>query len=1233
MSDLISAQAVPVQRAQSTKAIRLIPAGALPPGAIPLPVGQFPANTAIANTFPALPPNHFLGQDCTGCHDPSFMAAYLASLENLSNQNRGLAVESTNEVDESTTTISQALQKSSLAKPRTIEAVLEARRDLAFGGLKAMPVADTSQEQQSAARADRIAMLIRSGNWNGYQQELTACSDQAAAVHQTVVQLLSSNDQAMLPEEVLDLATVTLPLPAATAIIDKNTEIEDSPPGETSAVNETEDPLLNNYGVLLKKAARRGSTRTLLQRLEQGVGLYGGADPENRDRTCDLLVAAEMHAEALPYLDPLPVEETATSQLRIRHGLYHKAVASSQTDLRSKHDHLIQSADLFSSVAEDSTVDVKDRTQSVTLLIELLPGLPHTWTTSWRQRVFADSGEVGQALLSQLGSQARTLIQNRSSSSASRLKILQSIRIAVSTLLDQIGQEVGPWQASIDALAIAFSDEANLSLGKTISLPANRRATQKIRPRDLTDAIPDKRWIQLVAPSLRQNITMAAIACAARADEAEQAMEALRAVANDPAVDLSILASTLVKEWTRNLDPNRPDDEFFERRVITSSGVFINSFGGQRSAPLTRSKQRRSLRHLGEVVKELRELKVPELDWATLVDAFTASHSQAEVYLETDIEALFGPVDQLPAEVSEQLAMKMWRQLQRNWRSPEIQQARGTRRTTEELQEEVERGYQLGLRLTDHARQQAPLSWNAAMLAGNLRFDLAEYWHELDPDLERYVPQREAAFARYADAVRIYSDQFIALKEPRSVTPHLQWFTSALGATELGFLTMTTKPENDQVGLLQGSFAALSEEEQLLHKGLFASAVESSVGSVKADLKSRFVRHAMRIIGDHPLGRGTRRLARLYEDLESEVELKISIDGSNEVGTEPFGVRVALRYTDSLERESGGFDLYLRNQVYVRLAPQPMDYRDDFESRLREAFDEHFTIEALQFNNPDSKPYSFQRAGWMEQAFAYLILKAKDRSVDLLPEVRIDLDFHDGTNGSVRVPVVSPVLPLLASTSSGPRPTAGTNQVEIALDGRELESGKLKLEILAQGLGVLPDLDGILPGWNQQFTDAGYSIAETDGVIDNGLNVVKIDPEVIPIVPESERSWTINLQTPEQVESNTVFHFPAATEGTTLVCKKYEDFDIVTLEQPMASLIIPTKGLPDWAIMAIGAIVSVLVLWWMKRNKKSEEVVVPRWQMPEEVSPLSITHLLRQIEQEQALSDSNELISLQTEVA
>jgi hypothetical protein len=284
------------------------------------------------------------------------MAAYLASLAPpvfADTEPLNVSV-----VDEKPTiSIAVALNTTTLARPRNIEAVLEARRDLAFGGLKEMPAEDASKQKLATTRAGRIALLIRSGNWTGYQQELDACGDQANDVHRRCVQLLAQHDQAMLPEEVLDLATVNLPAmessmtdPEAPEVVAIPTTIEppefpiDADPGdlpvavrstasrvltgavatlvippravasrlatrrsvETTAASAYEsaaapsniDPLLRSYATLLKKAATRGSTRTLLQRLEAGVGLREdvlGAQAKEAAAERDLTIA---HANA-----------------------------------------------------------------------------------------------------------------------------------------------------------------------------------------------------------------------------------------------------------------------------------------------------------------------------------------------------------------------------------------------------------------------------------------------------------------------------------------------------------------------------------------------------------------------------------------------------------------------------------------------------------------------------------------------------------------------------------------------------------------------------------------------------------------------------------------------------------------------------------------------------------------------------------------------------------------------
>jgi hypothetical protein len=67
--------------------------------------------------------------------------------------------------------------------------------------------------------------------------------------------------------------------------------------------------------------------------------------------------------------------------------------------------------------------------------------------------------------------------------------------------------------------------------------------------------------------------------------------------------------------------------------------------------------------------------------------------------------------------------------------------------------------------------------------------------------------------------------------------------------------------------------------------------------------------------------------------------------------------------------------------------------------------------------------------------------------------------------------------------------------------------------------------------------------------------------------------------------------------------------------------------------MTIGGIIAALAFFLASRNKKVAQVVEPRWKMPEEVSPLSVSHLLRSIEAQRALIDNDQLPALRDEVA
>ena len=124
------------------------------------------------------------------------------------------------------------------------------------------------------------------------------------------------------------------------------------------------------------------------------------------------------------------------------------------------------------------------------------------------------------------------------------------------------------------------------------------------------------------------------------------------------------------------------------------------------------------------------------------------------------------------------------------------------------------------------------------------------------------------------------------------------------------------------------------------HLGLLATSLVSAVDSLNPEVKPRVVRHALRIVGDHPSAAPLRRINALYEDLiDDEIHLRLALDGPDRVGTEdPFAVVLSLRYTNAVDRETDGFAKYLQNGVWVNMGNRgtSVNYRDRLERSIRD---------------------------------------------------------------------------------------------------------------------------------------------------------------------------------------------------------------------------------------------------------------------------------------------------------
>jgi hypothetical protein len=335
------------------------------------------------------------------------------------------------------------------------------------------------------------------------------------------------------------------------------------------------------------------------------------------------------------------------------------------------------------------------------------------------------------------------------------------------------------------------------------------------------------------------------------------------------------------------------------------------------------------------------------------------------------------------------------------------------------------------------------------------------------------------------------------------------------------------------------------------------------------------------------------------------------VDGSSDVGHgEPFGAQLAVWATRAVSREGGGFGKYLMNEQYNPMTGQPVNYKDDLEKKLRETIGEKFEVLAVNFHKPEIQPVGLPRAGWEQFPLAYLLLKARDASVDRLPPVQLDMDFSDGT-GLVILPVSSPVALLDARAEKPAARTAAEVSVEEVLDDRKAAEGTVMLEVRAKAKGLVPSLD--------QLVDVGavkgLTVAKVE---DHGLSIVDLDTSTSTVVPLTERSWAITFRPNAGAGAVESFVFPTARGGAgapKVTLKRYADADIV--EAKAIASIAPVRAGGATAIwigagvVAVGVAAGLFAI--LRRHGADSARPAERFAVPEMVTPIGSLALLRRI--------------------
>ncbi|MDP1661339.1 MAG: hypothetical protein Q8L55_05430, partial [Phycisphaerales bacterium] len=385
------------------------------------------------------------------------------------------------------------------------------------------------------------------------------------------------------------------------------------------------------------------------------------------------------------------------------------------------------------------------------------------------------------------------------------------------------------------------------------------------------------------------------------------------------------------------------------------------------------------------------------------------------------------------------------------------------------------------------------------------------------------------------------------------------------------------------------------------------------------------------------------------------------------VGTgRQFGVLFSLRFTNSVDRETGGFAKYLQTNAFVRVGRQyqEVNFREKLQKNIETTLGKGFSVESIGFFDPFMPPRGVTESGqdgWLEKPMAYAVLTRKDPAADRLPQVTMDMQFEDQT-GPVTLVLPSNTPPIAvggaAADAAAQRPVSDLKVTMIVdpRDARDREKGRtIKLEVVIRGKGAVPDLREAVTGIDNAI--AGYAIEEKG--IEAKPTVVMQDGEAStsrfgygrPKAPEGgypepdasgvyrlnvERSWVVTYS-PTGSSQGSTFTLPKLATGVqaTVDTRYFSDMDLVPVEggavrvegrSPLAT-IVPLGG----AVVLIAAGV------FGYRRIKAKRTATPAdgaFAIPEHITPLNAVMTLRRLQADRAATlDEPRRADLQRDIA
>jgi len=980
----------------------------------------------------------------------------------------------------------------------------------------------------------------------------------------------------------------------------------------------------------LAKLIPANPTPEFFARLKDGTRYLGAANLDQRVATAALLLDSKHIKEADAFLPDL-AEARAAKSYRALNLISRYHAEAHQLD--SGKDHLPVAWELSLEVLSNASAPAKARAEALYRAVSLVADLEEGSGQDWLRKTFSDPGGEGFEILAAVGTVGSQSRMVRSADFRLEQARLQSS--AAEAVLATEGLDLSRWHEVFTIYALNWLHEAETSarLDQSTSLRPvmqfdsfgnrfyssrsqtvsnSRDQPNPIPIGDLLEIVPSPKWISVVDDTVRLKLLEEIPGLFLKVKEQQKAFPYIRQVAEARPATAINLVKNLINVWAENNNPNQ------QNRYRSSYSYYYGYNNQAQTIPLTRSKQERNLKELAALIAEIRTLGLEDSFDKELSSAFITVHSKAEVWRLEALESVFGDLEKLDADTVASLIERMRINLAALWPDPKLQEEYQTKRTDKEKDQQVMDGYQMAEMVTADACEKFPGSSRLLTQLAALGYEKSNYLSAQKPQAD-HSGNKRAALDELARAADLYARSLPLEKESdESTAVYETWFFAALGSPLLEALKNHHQPVESEYPKIKSALESLPGGTRERHLEKFARTLNSRITNVSPDLKFRFLEAALSITGDHEEMATASEIYDYYRDLVTEIELVATLDGSAQVGREPFGLFVNLHHTREIERESGGFQRYLQNQnnstsFSYNFGRPTEDYRDKFEKAARAALEEHFEIVSMTFHTDKVESHTSSRPGWRTTPYVYFLLKSKGPQIDTIPPLKIDLDFLD-TSGHVVLPISSANLPVDASGEAEPRPFREL-KVTMTLDEREAEEkGEWHLEVKTRGEGLVPPLASLM-----ELPPAGFEMVQTD---DQDLQIDELSTQTDDGAPLSSHEYRITLKPKSDAPAS--FTFPALSKTATaalagedaVLRQRYLDVDLLPVGETVELAVKPGSHLWMW-FLGIGVIIAGIAVWLWSRMRAGGDDESPLNNgpaLPSQLTPVTLLHWLRRLE-------------------